>query len=618
MKKYYTILGLKEGASQEEIKAAHTKLSKDLNPAINDNQEFFIEEYAKVQAAYSALTGKTAPDKKEPKRSIESDVVDLFTDSDSIISVLKKYRGADDTNKLAILKSLEAFKGNNQTYQEALAVLYKKEDITSLKAPKKERKPVSVITDTSENKLDQHPTDKYYKKKNKKLVILFFIVLFFGVPYVYFLTKVNTFKNELTRVSENSEFIQNESKTRWQLKFYEDHPEIVANHLTDNTNKGFYYKEVDRSYTKDTLVSFFLYKKAIPVKLYHSNFFQCVYQNSVNINSYFMHYTVGLSSKKAEKKSKLPYFRMRNKVRKKYKVTDKEFEDLIALVGGLKVFQNEEYLPLDFDCLACIKNYKTNHITNEVAINEFYEFAFQYLKNQRNANNSNKKSLKKYNKDYKNLTSRMSSSLKEKLKEKIAKKPLIISENKKFNYLGSAGGIGEITYVFKNSKYNLKSKDFFGNPITPSLSGYVNEIYAAYYSENSLYTGATPYKYCYGSNNNGNPSQVNIKSGSSDVIVTIKKRGKVYRHAYVKAYSNYKFNVADGTYTVYFYYGKGWNPKKFMKNTSCGRLVGGFISRESVGKDSFLKLNNQYMTYTLTSVTNGNFSPQTSSINEAF
>ena len=55
MKQHYTTLGLKEGASQEAIKAAYTKLSKDLNPANNDNQEFFKEEFEKVQAAYKAL-----------------------------------------------------------------------------------------------------------------------------------------------------------------------------------------------------------------------------------------------------------------------------------------------------------------------------------------------------------------------------------------------------------------------------------------------------------------------------------------------------------------------------------------------------------------------------------
>ena len=55
MKKYFKTLGLEEGASQEEIKSAHSKLSKELNPANNNNQEFFKEEYEKVQAAYKAL-----------------------------------------------------------------------------------------------------------------------------------------------------------------------------------------------------------------------------------------------------------------------------------------------------------------------------------------------------------------------------------------------------------------------------------------------------------------------------------------------------------------------------------------------------------------------------------
>ena len=49
MKKHYQTLGLKEGASQEEINTAYDKLSKELNPSNNDNQEFFKEEYDKVQ-----------------------------------------------------------------------------------------------------------------------------------------------------------------------------------------------------------------------------------------------------------------------------------------------------------------------------------------------------------------------------------------------------------------------------------------------------------------------------------------------------------------------------------------------------------------------------------------
>ena len=55
MKKYYETLGLKNGASQEEIQAAYDRLSSELNPDKNNNDAFFVEEYRKVQEAYEAL-----------------------------------------------------------------------------------------------------------------------------------------------------------------------------------------------------------------------------------------------------------------------------------------------------------------------------------------------------------------------------------------------------------------------------------------------------------------------------------------------------------------------------------------------------------------------------------
>ena len=56
MKKHYQTLGLNEGASQKEIQTAYDRLSKELDPKNNDNQEFFVEEYKKVQEAYKALS----------------------------------------------------------------------------------------------------------------------------------------------------------------------------------------------------------------------------------------------------------------------------------------------------------------------------------------------------------------------------------------------------------------------------------------------------------------------------------------------------------------------------------------------------------------------------------
>lgn len=55
MKKYYDILGLQEGASQDEIQEAFDRLSKEIDPGKNENQDFFIEEYEKIQEAYKIL-----------------------------------------------------------------------------------------------------------------------------------------------------------------------------------------------------------------------------------------------------------------------------------------------------------------------------------------------------------------------------------------------------------------------------------------------------------------------------------------------------------------------------------------------------------------------------------
>lgn len=55
MIEYYKILGLNEGASQEEIQEAYDRLYKELDPVINDNQEFFIEELEKLEEAYKVL-----------------------------------------------------------------------------------------------------------------------------------------------------------------------------------------------------------------------------------------------------------------------------------------------------------------------------------------------------------------------------------------------------------------------------------------------------------------------------------------------------------------------------------------------------------------------------------
>ena len=54
-----------------------------------------------------------------------------------------------------------------------------------------------------------------------------------------------------------------------------------------------------------------------------------------------------------------------------------------------------------------------------------------------------------------------------------------------------------------------------------------------------------------------------------------------------------------------------------MNSDECSRVYGGFTENESVSKDNPITLNGQIMTYTLTRVISGNFSPKSSSLNEA-
>lgn len=141
------------------------------------------------------------------------------------------------------------------------------------------------------------------------------------------------------------------------------------------------------------------------------------------------------------------------------------------------------------------------------------------------------------------------------------------------------------------------------------------------YKNNSLNTGVTPYSYCYSGNNScSSPgcSEIKVKTPyNSDVLVTIKKNNEVFRHAYIRAGASYTFQMPNGIYQPFFYYGTGWNPQKIMKETTCGTLKGGFVAEEHVGKDSPQTLNNNILQYELVLQQNGNFSTQASNPEEA-
>tara|TARA_X000001036_G_scaffold440078_1_gene494232 strand:- start:5507 stop:6610 length:1104 start_codon:yes stop_codon:yes gene_type:complete len=72
MKAKYKTLGLKKGASQEEIQEAYERLSKELDPASNNNDTFFVEQFTKVRAAYKALSQRSILSTNEEGRSKKS------------------------------------------------------------------------------------------------------------------------------------------------------------------------------------------------------------------------------------------------------------------------------------------------------------------------------------------------------------------------------------------------------------------------------------------------------------------------------------------------------------------------------------------------------------------
>ena len=84
MKNHFKSLKLEEGASQDAIQAAYERLSKELDPAKNDNQDFFVEEYAKVQEAYKALSQSSIlKNNDSSKRSVTSNRDEFSSSSNS-------------------------------------------------------------------------------------------------------------------------------------------------------------------------------------------------------------------------------------------------------------------------------------------------------------------------------------------------------------------------------------------------------------------------------------------------------------------------------------------------------------------------------------------------------
>lgn len=613
MEKYFHILGLNKGASKEDIQASYERLSKELNPADNDYQDFFIEEYNLVQEAYKAISG-IDPESENPNISNESKITFRLRDCDSTVSIIKIYKNSTNKEKHEIISFLEANQNNN-IYGQALGVIQKKTDSKNTEDSNTHTKNINPKRKSNSN-----------AKKSKKytLIAVVLIVLFFGGSYLYFLKKVSKFDDLIPKIEQSEVHKMEVEKSKWEFKFRKDYPMLksyykdMKNNLPGNLNFS------DAIVSKDTTLSFLFFSDNFKFNSFESNYFKCAYNHEIN---------------RFENKNNKEFLAWYNKTRKRHRINRSKLDELIQIVKNNPSNSSFPYKTnsntIDESCKKCISNYISKLELNEAATTDFDNFVVSYLKTEKLAKSHSAGSFINFLEDLGEFKQKMSNSMKKSFERKANKdKPNQITlwdsegnSPKKYPYLYKSKSqykfkdlkvLGEISYSLIKESYNRATLE----KLVDDFNTQINESY----KNNSLYTGAQPYSYCYGRNpscsiprNYAECSFIDVQASSgSDVIVVIKKSNKVFAHAYIKAGGYHKFKLGNGVFQTFFYYGKGWNPDKYIKTSDCGKVVGGFVSNESLDKSDKISLFHSSMSYTLYTVENGNFKPKPSNKNEAF
>jgi hypothetical protein len=106
MKNYYLTLGLEEGASQEAIQEAYDRLYKELDPEKNKNQEFFIEEFEKIQEAYKMLRNSSILSTEKGMQNSNTKSSTHFNSSESNTELIK------NSKKINFVKMIMSEKKN--------------------------------------------------------------------------------------------------------------------------------------------------------------------------------------------------------------------------------------------------------------------------------------------------------------------------------------------------------------------------------------------------------------------------------------------------------------------------------------------------------------------------
>ena len=436
--------------------------------------------------------------------------------------------------------------------------------------------------------------DFIQKKKliNRNQIILL-LVLIISISFIIFQNKLKKFKAKIPIIQDSELIEHNKAELKFESIYYDE----LENDDENYWNSGLL---MDPMFYKDTTINFFIFSKTINYLSYKKDFWYCNYLNSTNQN------------KNIKNKQKIKS--LKNKIIRDNKLSTIEFDEILNYTNTSINFPLEININNNL-CNNCIEEFNFEESFNESSALDFKKFVLEFQTNKKRIKSNNRIQSDKYNNDLKKYTKGLEYSIRQRVKNNLEISEYLKSEKTSFVFNGSSEGLGSINYEFNSKKYESRH-----------LDDKVNDIINKYYENNSLTHGAQPYKYCYGRNPLCTPpygyaecSSITVKSPyNSDVLVVIKKNKSVYSHGYVKAGKRLTFDVSNGNYTTYFYYGNGWNPNKFMKKTLCGNLKGGFIKNELLNKDDGISLYNQGVTYELIIQENGNFQTIPSNINEAF
>lgn len=407
------------------------------------------------------------------------------------------------------------------------------------------------------------------------------IAIVFGSTYLIFCNQTEAARISIDEQNTSNRKLFINLKNSFLDEFSKKHPNQIDLF-------GDYFKPDKAQFQKDTLISFFVYSSKIPIIKYDNSYYSCLVFKC---------------------ESEIEKIKINAEVKKELESIKRDFgeevENWYQKIGEDK-FLN--VLNVNENCTSFFEKTE-KFVINNTAFKEFREFLSKAKKDKYSYQKQSEDSTTRLNSLVKKAKKSLTDSGREMLERQMGISNFLSERNIDLAFNGDI--LGKISY-------SLSIKEFEENKFNLILE----DVYLEQYKENSLKNGAKPYSYCFGSSNSCGRhgcSQISVKTPyNSDVLVTIKKNDKVYRHAYVRAGSSYVFNFSNGTYQAFFYYGKGWNPNKFMKNTSCGKLKGGFISNEHFGKDYPQNLYNQILSYELILQPNGNFSTKPSNKEEAF